>query len=321
MDFLLAPLQYQFMQHGLLASLMVGIVCAVVGCYVVLRSMAFLGDAKTSRQYADDYEQMKQRVETCAWDGEWYVRYFNADGSPLGSKGNENGKIYINAQSWAVLSGFADAEHARQAMESVNQRLNTRYGIKLSTPGYDGFDPRVGGITTYPPGAKENGGIFLHTNPWAIIAETMLGNGERAKQYYDNINPARHNEEIEVYECEPYVYAQNILGDEHPQFGLGRNSWLSGTASWTYQAATQYILGVRAGFDGLVIDPCIPATWDGFAVTRRFRGAVYEIRVHNPEHVRKGVMRVDTNGQTMEGNRVPLSPPGERVEVEVWLGR
>jgi cellobiose phosphorylase len=259
-------------------------------------------------------------VEACAWDGEWYVRYFNADGSPLGSKSNEKGQIYINAQSWAVLSGFAGVEHARHAMESVHDRLNTRYGIKLSAPGYNGFDPRVGGITTYPPGAKENGGIFLHTNPWAIIAETMLGNGERAKQYYDNINPARHNDEIEVYECEPYVYAQNILGDEHPQFGLGRNSWLSGTASWTYQAATQYILGVRAGYDGLVVDPCIPAVWDGFTITRRFRGAEYVIQVHNPEHVNKGVLRIDINGQAVEGNRVPLSPPGARVEVEVRLG-
>jgi len=282
--------------------------------------MDFLGEDKAARQYAEDYEQMKQRVEACAWDGEWYVRYFNADSSPLGSKNNQKGQIYINAQSWAVLSGFADSERARLAMESVNQRLNTRYGIKLSAPGYNGFDPRVGGITTYPPGAKENGGIFLHTNPWAIIAETLLGNGERAMQYYSNINPARHNDEIEVYECEPYVYAQNILADEHPQFGLGCNSWLSGTASWTYQAATQYILGVRAGYGGLVIDPCIPAAWDGFTVTRRFRGAEYVIQVHNPEHVSKGVMRIDINGQTMKGNRVPISPPGSQVDVEIWMG-
>ena len=279
-----------------------------------------LGDIEAARKYTKDYEEMKQRVEDFAWDGEWYVRYFNADGSPLGSKNNEKGQIYINAQSWAVLSGFAGAERARQAMDSVHDCLDTRYGIKLSTPGYNGFDPRVGGVTTYPPGAKENGGIFLHTNPWAIIAETLLGYGDRAKQYYDHINPARHNDEIEVYECEPYVYAQNILGDEHPLFGLGRNSWLSGTASWTYQAATQYILGVRADYDGLVIDPCIPSAWDGFTLTRRFRGAEYRIRVFNPGHVCKGVMRIVINGQETTGNHIPLAVAGSQTEVEVWMG-
>lgn len=280
-----------------------------------------LGDQKSARQYEADYAEMKQRVEACAWDGEWYVRYFNADGSPLGSKSNTHGQIYINAQSWAVLSGFAGVERARQAMDSVHDCLDTRYGIKLSTPGYNGFDPRVGGVTTYPPGAKENGGIFLHTNPWAMIAETMLGYGDRAKLYYDHINPARHNDEIEVYECEPYVYAQNILGDEHPQFGLGRNSWLSGTASWAYQAATQYILGVRADYDGLVIDPCIPSAWEGFTLTRRFRDAVYRIQVNNPGHVCKGVMRIVINNIEGTGNRIPLGEPGSTYEVEVWLGK
>ena len=134
---------------------------------------------------------------------------------------------------------------------AVNKHLNTKYGIKLSTPGYNGFDPKYGGVTTYPPGAKENGGIFLHPNPWAMIAETMLGNGDRAYEYYSQINPAEKNDIADLYEIEPYVYAQNILGDEHPQFGLGRNSWLSGTASWCYQAGVQWILGVRAEYRGL----------------------------------------------------------------------
>ena len=207
---------------------------------------------------------MTARVEAAAWDGEWYVRYFDADGTPLGSRQNQHGQIYLNGQSWAVISGFASPERARQAMESVYERLNTRNGIKLSAPGFNGFDPKLGGVTTYPPGAKENGGIFLHPNPWAMIAETLLGDGDRAYQYYAQINPAGKNELIEVYECEPYVYPQNILGDEHPQFGLGRNSWLSGTASWSYQAATQWILGMRPDYAGLRIDPCIPADWDGF---------------------------------------------------------
>jgi len=273
-----------------------------------------------SKRYQADYDAMKEKVEACAWDGEWYKRYFDFDGSPLGSHVNEKGKIYLNAQSWAVLSGFAAPERAEQAMESVNKLLNTRYGIKLSAPGFDGFDPRVGGITTYPPGAKENGGIFLHPNPWAMIAETMLRHGDRAKQYYDQINPAKRNDDAEHYECEPYVYPQNILGDEHPQFGLARNSWLSGTSTWTYQAATQYILGVRAGYNGLIIDPCIPADWDGFEMERVFRGASYHIQVHNPKHLCKGILRVAINGQEVHSNNIPDQPAGSRNTIEVWLG-
>jgi cellobiose phosphorylase len=279
-----------------------------------------LGKPEEARAFQADYDAMKKAVEDSAWDGEWYKRYFDYDGSPLGSHVNEKGRIYLNGQSWAVLSGFAAPERAQQAMESVTKYLNTPYGIKLSAPGFDGFDPRVGGITTYPPGAKENGGIFLHPNPWAMIAETMLGHGDRAKQYYDQINPAKRNETIEVYECEPYVYAQNILGDEHPQFGLARNSWLSGTSSWTYQAATQYILGVRADYSGLIIDPCIPAAWEGFTLDRRCRGAVYHIRVHNPNHVCKGVVRMEVNGNKVFGNCAAYQAAGSENMIEVWLG-
>ena len=185
---------------------------------------------------------------------------------------------------------------------------------------YNGYDPAVGGISTYPPGAKENGGIFLHANPWVIIAEALLGNGDRAFQYYAQINPAAKNDRIEEFECEPYVYPQNILGDEHPQFGLARNSWLTGTASWAYQAATQYILGIQPTYDGLRIDPCTPAVWDGFRVRREFRGAVYEIEVHNPDHVSKGVRRVTVDGQQIKGNLVPILAGGQTHRVEVVIG-
>ena len=286
----------------------------------MIELMEMLGDPDSAGRYRQDYRTMQARVEACAWDGEWYVRYFDYDGAPIGSKANAAGQIYLNAQSWSVLSGFASPQRARQAMDTVYRRLNTSFGIKLSTPGYNGFDPRVGGITTYPPGAKENGGLFLHPNPWAMIAETMLGDGDRAYQYYDQINPASKNDIIERYEAEPYVYCQNILSDEHPQFGLGRNSWLSGTASWAYQAATRYILGVQPDYHGLRIDPCIPAAWDGFHVERRFRGAQYHIQVHNPQHVCRGVRKVLVNGQPLEGSLIPLQPAGSASQVEVWLG-
>jgi cellobiose phosphorylase len=278
-----------------------------------------LGDVASAEKYAAYYNEMKQRVNECAWDGEWYVRYFDSDGTPLGSHTNEHGQIYVNGQSWPVISGFAEPSRARQALDAVRVRLNTKNGIKISTPGFNGFDPKRGGITTYPPGAKENGGIFLHTNPWVMIAETLMGNGDRAFEYYNQINPAAKNDRIDEYECEPYVYPQNILGDEHPQFGLARNSWLSGTASWAYQAGTQYILGIRPTFDGLMMDPCIPRSWDGFGVTREFRGAAYYIVVENPDHICKGVKSVQVDGTHIEGNVLPIFAGGTH-QVRVVMG-
>jgi cellobiose phosphorylase len=279
-----------------------------------------IDDHAHADRFQRDYEDMRAKVNEFAWDGEWYVRYFDHDGSPIGSRKNAQGKIWTNGQSWPVISGFAPPDRARRALDSVNRLLNTKNGIKLSAPGYDGYDPDKGGVTTYPPGAKENGGIFLHANPWVMIAETLVGNGDRAFQYYMQINPAAKNEQMDQYELEPYVYAQNILGDEHPQFGLGRNSWLSGTASWCYQAATQYILGVRPRYAGLELDPCIPKPWDGFEVTRVFRGATYVIRFRNPEHVSKGVKTLTVDGVQLSGNVVPIFDDGHVHEVEVLLG-
>ena len=191
--------------------------------------------------------------------------------------------------------------------------------MKSSTPGYRGFDPNVGGISTYPPGAKENGGIFLHTNPWVMIAETILGRGDKAFQYYSQINPAAKNTKLDEFESEPYCYPQNILGDEHKQFGMGRNAWLSGTSSWTYQAATQFIIGVRASFKGLIVNPCIPSSWDGFKVTRKFRGATYEIEVKNPKHVCKGVAEMIVDGKKIDADVAPIFTKGTH-KVVVTLG-
>jgi cellobiose phosphorylase len=281
--------------------------------------LEYLGHHQEAADRRKEYETMKARVNETAWDGEWYLRYFTEDGEPIGSASNEEGKIFTNGQSWPVLSGFADASRARTALDSVERLLNTEHGIKLSWPGYKRYDPAKGGVTSYPPGAKENGGIFLHSNPWVMIAETKLGRGDRAFQYYRQINPAAKNDRIDQYEIEPYCYAQNILGDEHPQFGLGRNSWLSGTASWTYQAATQYILGIRPSHRGLIIDPCVPADWKEFEVTRIFRGTRYHITVHNPQGICKGSVELRVNGQHLDGNTLPL-PQGEpSCQVEVTM--
>jgi cellobiose phosphorylase len=280
----------------------------------------YLGSDSDRDEFMALYETMKQRVNLHAWDGEWYIRYFDSKGAALGSAANTVGRLYANAQSWPVISGYAPADRALSGLDAVHRMLNTRYGIKLSTPGYDGFDPAVGGVSTFPPGAKENGGIFLHSNPWVIIAETIMGNGDRAYEYYAQINPAARNDSIDLYEVEPYVYAQNILGDEHPQFGLGRNSWLSGTAPWTYVAATQYILGIRPDHGGLLVDPCIPPGWRGFEVLRRFRDAVYTIRVENPDHTSKGVRSLRMDGAELEGCLLPVTEPGSEHTVHVVMG-
>jgi len=203
-------------------------------------------------------------------------------------------------------------------LDSVEKYLNTKYGIVAMYPAYTEFDETKGGITTYPPGAKENGGIFLHTNPWVMIAEIMMGNGDKAYQYYKQIMPAARNNEAEHLEVEPYVYPQNILGKEHPQFGIGRNSWLTGTAAWNLVAASQYILGVRAGYDCLIVDPCIPASWENYKVKRVFRGATYLIEVQNPDKVNKGVKKITVDGK--EVDKIPVFESGTTHTVQVIMG-
>ncbi|MDR2962340.1 MAG: hypothetical protein LBU90_01655 [Bacteroidales bacterium] len=278
-----------------------------------------IGETEYKKTLEGYYAEMKKAVNDSAWDGKWWKRWFKANGEALGSDENQYGKVFTNGQSWPVISGFAEGERMITALDTIYEKLNTSYGIKLSWPGYNGFDPELGGVSTYPPGAKENGGIFLHANPWMMIAETIAGRGDRAFQYYNQINPASKNDKLEVFESEPYCYPQNVLGDEHKQFGMGRNAWLSGTSSWTYVAGTQWIAGVRPALDGLIIDPCIPTSWDGFKVIRKFRGATYKISVSNPNHVSKGVKKVVVNSKEIEGNIVPVFTSGE-VNVEVTMG-
>jgi cellobiose phosphorylase len=278
-----------------------------------------LGDTKSVEMYKGWYEDVKKAFNDSAWDGKWWVRWFDKQGNAYGTNKAKYGKIYCNSQSWSVISGIATGDRAVQGMDSLNKLLNTANGVKSSTPGYRGFDPNVGGISTYPPGAKENGGIFLHTNPWVMIAETILGRGDKAFQYYSQINPAAKNTKLDEFESEPYCYPQNILGDEHKQFGMGRNAWLSGTSSWTYQAATQFIIGVRASFKGLIVNPCIPSSWDGFKVTRKFRGATYEIEVKNPKHVCKGVAEMIVDGKKIDADVAPIFTKGVH-KVVVTMG-
>jgi cellobiose phosphorylase len=288
----------------------------------LLELFEFQGNKEMLEHFGEYYKEMEETVNKVGWDGEWYKRYFEEDGTAIGSKENSEGQIYTNGQSWPIIAGYAPEERAVQALGSVNKLLNTKYGVKLSYPGYKEFDWRKGGVTTYPPGAKENGGIFLHSNPWVMIAEAIIGNGDRAFQYYQQINPATRNETADVFESEPYNYPQNILGDEHPMFGMGRNGWLSGTSSWTYSAATKYIIGLRPTFDGIEIDPCIPKEWKEFSIDRLFRGVSLKINVANPKGVSKGIASVKVDGKTIEGQIISLkSLKGKKeVQVEVEMG-
>ena len=199
------------------------------------------------------------------WDGEWFVRAYDHFGSPVGSAQCEEGQIYIEPQGMCVMAGIGlDDGRAQRALDSVAEQLATEHGILLLRPAYQRYHPELGEISSYPPGYKENGSVFCHTNPWVIVAEAMLGNGDRALDYHLRINPSARESISDMHRCEPYVYAQTIAGREAPTFGEAKNSWLTGTAAWSYVAVTHWILGIRPEHHGLRIDPCLPAAWDGF---------------------------------------------------------
>jgi N,N'-diacetylchitobiose phosphorylase len=274
-------------------------------------------DAAKYRKMADE---MARRVDKSCWDGAWYTMAVDGWGTMLGSKKCKDGQVYLNTQTWAVISGAAPADRAEKCMDAVKDRLDSDYGIALLVPGYKHFSPRLGGISTFPPGLKENGGIFCHANTWAAVAEAMLGRAENAFKYYKQLIPPTKDKIQDIHQAEPYIYAQSIASKEHRDFGLARNSWLTGTCSWSYVSGTQFILGVRPDYKGLLVDPCIPNFWEGYSVTRRFRGADYHINVMNPNRVSKGVVSMTVNGKYVEGNVIPPQKGKKSVQVEVVLG-
>ncbi len=266
--------------------------------------------------------EMETAIWTAGWDGEWFRRAYDGYGHVLGSKENDEGQIFIEPQGMCVMAGLGlDNGRASQALDSVAKRLATPHGIVLHQPAFTRYYPHLGEISSYPPGYKENAGIFCHSNPWVMIAEAHLGRGDRAFEYYSRINPSRREEISEIHRCEPYVYAQMIAGRDAVKNGEAKNSWLTGTASWNYVAITQWILGIRPTLDGLLIDPCIPAEWEGFKATRKFRDKMFRIMVNNPDHVCQGVIKFLVDGKPFQGNLIPLDLPGQEHHVEVWLGR
>lgn len=266
-------------------------------------------------------ESMRKTTLEHGFDGDWFLRAYDHYGEKIGSKENEEGQIFIEPQGICVMAGIGVEEGlAQKAMTSVKERLDTKYGIVLQQPAYSKYYLNLGEISTYPPGYKENAGIFCHNNPWIMIAETVLGNGDRAFEVYSKIAPAYLEEISDIHRTEPYVYSQMIAGKDAVNHGEAKNSWLTGTAAWNYVAITQAILGIQPEFDGLKVDPCIPSSWNGLTVTRVFRGDTFEISIKNPSHVSKGVKSLTVDGRAIDGNIIAPIGDGRTHQVEVVLG-
>ena len=280
-----------------------------------------LGLPEEAAQVESAVQDMAQAVLTAGWDGAWFRRAYDASGAPVGSRECKEGQIYIEPQGMCVMAGIGKATgQAAQALRSVEERLDTPYGIVLLQPAYEEYYLNLGEISSYPPGYKENAGIFCHNNPWIVCAEAELGHGDRAFQVYRRTCPAYTEDISHIHRTEPYVYSQMIAGKDAPSFGEAKNSWLTGTAAWTFLSITQSILGMQPTLEGLRMDPCVPADWKEFRLHRRFRGAEYNILVKNPKGVQKGVAAMTVDGQSISGNVLPILPAGHTAQVEVWMG-
>ncbi len=266
-------------------------------------------------------DQMKQTVYKHGFDGDWFLRAYDAFGKKIGSTENREAQIFIEPQGMCVMAGIGvENGLATKALDSVKERLECQYGIVLNNPPYERYDKNIGEITSYPPGYKENAGIFCHNNPWIICAETVLGRGGRAFELYKKITPSYIEDISDIHRTEPYVYSQMIAGKDAVRPGEAKNSWLSGTAAWTFTTISQWILGIHPDYEGLMVNPCIPSEWSGYTVRRKFRGSTYRIKVSNPFHVEKGIKSICVDGVNLEGNILPVFNDGKEHEIEVILG-
>ncbi len=275
-----------------------------------------VGDPDAAAAHREARERMADAVRLHGWDGEWFRRAYDFAGAPVGSASNDEGRIFVEPQGICSMAGIGLGHGLpERALASVREHLATPHGIVLLQPAYTRYRLELGEITSYPPGYKENAGVFCHTNPWIMIAETLAGDGDAAFDYYLRINPSAREGISEIHRCEPYVYAQMIAGRDAPTHGEAKNSWLTGTAAWNLVAITQWILGIRPEHDGLRIDPCLPADWEGFTAERRFRGATYRIAVHKQPGVRGRVTSLVVDGERVEGSLIPPAAGGATVEV------
>ncbi len=296
----------------------------IAGLFVYAGTMyaELLGRVKENEkaeQLTAEIKRVKQAVDDHGWDGDWFKRAYDAEGRVIGSKECDEGRIYIEPQGLCVMAGIGrDDGRAIKALDSVGEHLKTEYGIMLQQPAYTAYRPELGEISSYPPGYKENAGIFCHNNAWIVCAEAEMGRGEKAFEAYAAIAPAYQSDDQRKHRTEPYVYAQMVAGRDAADFGEAKNSWLTGTASWCFVSIAQFILGIKPDFEGLRIDPCLPPDLKTYTITRKFRGAIYIIKVSKASKNAKGVRRMIVDGKAIADNLVPLSENAVcRVEVEI----
>lgn len=298
--------------------------------HLILNDFAFLaekhGDVAQAQQYRARAQRLKEAINDIAWDGEWYYRGTKDNGEKIGSKENEEGKIFLNAQTWAVIAGVAGRERAEQVMDAVEKNLEYKAGPLLLYPAYKTPDRFIGYLSRYAPGMRENGGVYTHAATWAVIAEALLGRGEAAFRMFSKLNPVNRGKKPDEYFAEPYVTPGNIEGPESKFYGRGGWTWYSGSAEWLFKVGLEWILGIRPTFAGLVIDPCIPSEWDGFKVRRSFRGATYLVEVKNPDHVNCGLKEILVDGKKISEEclstkpALPVFDAGSTHAIVVTLG-
>ena len=269
-------------------------------------------------KYGKTAARVKEVCNTQLWDGEWFIRGITANGKKIGTQADVEGRVHLESNAWAVLSGAAEGEKADAALAAIDKYLYTPYGLLLNTPSYTVPDDDIGFVTRVYPGVKENGAIFSHPNPWAWAAACMRGRGDLAMKFYDALCPYHQNNRIEMRESEPYSYCQFIMGRDHSAYGRARHPFMTGSGGWSYFSATRFMLGIRPDYDSLTVDPCIPADWKEFQAVRLWRGAEYEIRVSNPDGVMKGVKEIRVGGVTVE--KIMPMEAGSRHVVEVVMG-
>lgn len=280
-----------------------------------------LGKTDQAGKVLTEVKKMIKAIEKHVWDGEWFIRAYDYFGKKIGSRENEEGRIFIESNGFCTMAAIGEEKGwPRIALDSVKEHLDCEYGIVLNNPPYSEYDLSKGEITSYPEGYKENAGIFCHNNPWIMIGETTAGNGNRAYEYYSKICPSFLEEISDLHRTEPYVYSQMIAGKDARKPGEAKNSWLTGTAAWNFFAVSQHILGIQPDYEGLKINPCIPEEWDGFKIIRKFRGTEYHIEITNPDHVSKGVAELIVDGNKLNGYKIPFQE-AEVCSVKVVMGR
>ena len=280
-----------------------------------------MGDQKEADYAREEVAKMYDAVLKDGWEGDWFVRAYDAYGQKIGSKECEEGQIYIESNGFCSLAGIGVKEGlAKKALDSVKEKLDTKYGVMILQPAYTRYHLELGEISSYPPGYKENAGIFCHNNPWVSIAETVIGRGDRAFEIYQKTCPAYCEEFSEIHRTEPYVYSQMVAGRDAKFHGEAKNSWLTGTAAWTFVNVSQYILGVYPTHNGLSIDPCVPKDFGDFELTRKFREGIYNIKVQNPDKVEKGIKSITVDGKAIDGCVIPYVKGKETYDVVVTMG-